>query len=127
MNEQNAEGMGACDPNPLKQFALTLKPTLKKYKEEVFKSELFLKEKYNEISNKYNLIRMVSIIEKDSKNLYHIHATFLCAKMPFIKEKGWHVYVKEITDNSYWTNYMFKNYNQILTKEWFESNYGFIY
>jgi len=128
-----AGGKGACDPKSeaiLREYCITVKPTLGKYKKEVLENDLFLLEYYIKICTKYNLIRMVSVKELDSKKLPHIHGTVLAYKMPFIKEQGWHIHIKK-KDTNGWDDYMMKQFEQIRyeqdkIKKYFESHYHFI-
>lgn len=129
----NAEGKGAKRPlseAPLKEFTITIKPTLTSNKKNVIENELFLLEFYIKICNKYNLVRLVSVKEYDSKKLPHIHGTVLCNKMPYIREYGWSIVIKE-KYSSYWEDYMQKEFKkcraeQEKIKKLYESSYQFI-
>lgn len=129
----NAEGKGACDHKSeasLKEYSITVKPTLTEYKQKTLDNDLFLLEFYIKICNKYNMVRLVSIKEYDSKKLPHIHGTVLCYKMPFIREKGWSIVIKK-KETSGWDDYLDKQFKQIRyeqekIKKLYESSYQFI-
>lgn len=129
----NAEGEGAKRPlseAPLKEYAITVKPTLTKNKISVLGNDLFLLEYYIKLCNKYNMVRLVSIKEYDSKGIPHIHGTVLCAKRPFFKEDGWHIYIKEKTSTQ-WEDYMIKEFTRIRQEQakiaaYYSKTYNFL-
>lgn len=129
----NAEGKGACDHKSeatLKEYCITVKPTLTEYKQQTMDNDLFLLEFYIKICTKYNMVRLVSIKELDSKKLPHIHGTVLCYKMPFIREKGWSIVIKK-KESSGWDDYLEKQFKQIRYEQdklikFYTSGYQFI-
>lgn len=69
------------------------------------------------------------VYELDSKNLIHLHATFI-SKIKInpilLKRKGWHIYLKLCTDYEGWQSYCHKDESKKNCVKYFEKNYGFI-
>lgn len=125
-----ASDEGALSEAPIQEYAITVKATTKINIQNTKLNELFLLEFYVNLCNKYNMVRLVSVKEYDSKGVPHIHGTVLCPKMPYFREKGWHIYItKKLT--THWEDYIQKEYIKIKKEQenlrkFYESSYQFI-
>lgn len=107
------EGRSEPDPNPF-MYAITMKPTYKSYILKSKEDPQFIVDQFFKDCKTMGYYVESYVIELDSKKVPHLHGVIrssfrICTCEGPMRQKGFHIYVKDIYDYVKWENYIMKD------------------